>query len=154
MALGMSPGQAQAMGQGYQGGDTMGSPSGYSPNIDISVLQDIAEQMKTQQNNQNLGVLGVTSSKLFGTDKSRIDFSKYGLENIQMPTDDPINYGITGSNQAVTTMPTNMNLNIDEKSGIEKLGGGLNFNVGPGNLNFQNPLQGGGTLGFQYNYNR
>ena len=71
-----------------------------------------------------------------------------------MPTDDPINYGITGSNQAVTTMPTNMNLNIDEKSGIEKLGGGLNFNVGPGNLNFQNPLQGGGTLGFQYNYNR
>ena len=66
MALGMSPGQAQAMGQGYQGGDTMGSPSGYSPNIDISVLQDIAEQMKTQQNNQNLGILGNLFEIWFG----------------------------------------------------------------------------------------
>ena len=150
MALGMSPGQAQAMGQGYQGGDTMGSPSGVAP--EINGLAILANKMKTQQNNQNLGVLG----NLFGTDKSRVNFSKYGLDNFtyEMPTDDPINYGITGSDQALTTMPTNMNLNMNEKSGIEKLGGGLNFNVGPGNLNFQNPLLGGGTLGFQYNYNR
>jgi hypothetical protein len=33
MALGMSPGQAQAMGGGYQGGDTVGDPGGFAESL-------------------------------------------------------------------------------------------------------------------------
>ena len=38
--LGMSPGQAGAMGQGYQGGDKVGSPSGGISKADRAVMRD------------------------------------------------------------------------------------------------------------------
>ena len=53
MALGMSPGQAQAMGQGYQGGDTMCSPSGEAPGgnepaINSPLMMSINNQLAGQ----------------------------------------------------------------------------------------------------------
>ncbi len=148
MALGMSPGQAQAMGQGYQGGDTMGSPSGEAPGgnepaINSPLMMSINNQLAGQQNNKNLGIVGV----LFGGNKARTNY----FDNV-MPPDVYNTYGITPPDQSISIMPENQNLNMQEKSPFSGITSNFNIPLGGGDLNLLNPLK--GSVGFQYKYEK